>query len=160
MKKILVLSFVALMFVACNLAKDSVKLAPDIEITWIDPLGYYLPVDSVAASITQVDFVPMNSIDAYLKGVVFTYTDAYNNTIYGPTEMFPLYASIKGIVRPDSIDKVSIVNVYIPRTDSIYTYLVNTNLHSANAKVDFVFTDQYEMNTLDTASAWFGFYLE
>lgn len=160
MRKILVLSLFALMFVACNLAKDSVKLAPDIEITWIDPLGYYLPILPSTAQILQIDFKPMNSIDAYLKGVVFTYTDVNDNVIYGPTEMFPLYASIKGIVNPDSIDEVSVVNVHIPLTDSIYTYLVNTNLHSANAKVDFVFTDQYEMNTSDTASTWFGFYLD
>lgn len=160
MKKILVLSLFALMFVACNLAKDSVKLAPDIEITWIDPLGLYLPVDPVDAMIKTVDFKPMNSVDAYLKGVVFTYTDAAGNVLYGPTEMLPLYASVPGIVSPDSDYVVSVLNIYIPRTDSIYTYLVTNNLHSARAQVDFIFTDQYEMNTLDTATAWFGFYLE
>ena len=161
MRRILVLSlFAAMLFVGCNFAKNSVKLAPDVEITWIDPLGLYLPVTPAEAMIAQVDFEPRNSIDAYLKGVVFTYTDANGGLIYGPTEMLPLYAVVPGIVVPDTIPMVSVMNIFIPRTDSIYAELVARNLHGANAKVDFIFTDQYEMNTLDTASAWFGFYLE
>lgn len=157
MRKILVLSTLALVFVACNLAKDSVKLAPDIQITWIDPLGNYVAPGGGTTPINYVYFVPMNSVDAYLKGMVFTYYDVNGNVIYGPSEIFPLFAKIDGIVQPDSVDTTIVQNLTIP-TDTVANYLVNNNLFSAKAQLDFIFTDQYEMNLLDTATVWFGLY--
>jgi hypothetical protein len=125
----------------------------------MDPVAYYLPITTGDATFT-VNFEPKNSIDAYLKGAVFTCTDANGGLIYGPTELLPIYLAVPGIVVPDTIPSASLIGVLIPRVDTVYTELVTRNLHSASVKIDFIFTDQYEMNTLDTASAWFGLYVE
>lgn len=157
MRKILVLTFIALLFVACNFAKNAAKFRPDIKVTWINPLGTYVNVGDTLADITEVDFIPQNSVDAYLKGFIFTYYDGNGNVIFGPSELFPLFAKVDGVVDPDSVNTTKILNLKIP-SDTVAIYLYNTKLQSAKAKLDFVFTDQYEMGSIDTASTWFGFY--
>lgn len=157
MRKILVLSFIALLFVACNFAKNAAKFKPDIVVTGIDPISNYVAPGGGTTTIAVVGFKPRNSIDAYMKGFTFTYYDVNNTVIYGPSELFPLYIKIDGIVDPDSVDSVAVINLQLP-TDTVATYLINNNLYSAKAQLYFIFTDQYEMGTSDTAMCWFGLY--
>ena len=39
MKKFMILIVLAMIFVACDYASDSLALKPDIEITWVNPLA-------------------------------------------------------------------------------------------------------------------------
>jgi hypothetical protein len=154
MKKLLVLMVLGLAFIACDYAKESVELNPDLEITWINPIGWYFE-DVGPAGPIEVDFVPENSLDSYLTEFIFEYYDMNDNLFY-QSEPMPLYAKIEGIVERPDVDTTRILNLYVP-ADTVVTYLTTNNMHSAKALFKFVFTDEL-FETTDTSTVWFGFY--
>lgn len=160
MKKFLVLTGLIALFVACDYASDSVSMTPDIEITFIDPLGWYvskgdtLPTDS--AWINQVNFSPENSVDCYLRKMVWEYYDQNGNMFYGPNEI-PLYMKIPGKTGEGSCgDTATIYNILLPLAPVAFELDYQ---ESGEARLHFVFIDEYYGTREDTATVWFGFYM-
>jgi len=158
MKKFLVLLGIIALFVACDYAKESTELYPDIEITYMNPIGWYTSDGDtvVAATIEQINFVPENSVDCYLTKVIWEYYDEGNNIFYGPEEM-SLYLKIEGKVDEGSCsDTFYIYNLQLPLAPVWYHLDAG---QSAEARLHFVFVDEYWGSRTDTVTAWFGFYM-
>jgi hypothetical protein len=161
MKKFLVLLGLIAMFMACDYASDSVDLNPDVEVTFIDPLGWYVykadTLQGTPAEIQEIHFIPENSVDCYLQKMVWEYFDAQGNSFYGPQEI-ALYLKIEGRVNndPEECDTFMIYNIYLP-TEPVAQELEYGQ--SAEARLSFIFIDEYWGSKADTATAWFGFYV-
>ncbi len=159
MKKILVILAIMMVFIACDYAKESAKLKPDVEITYIHPMGWYTHTgDSTHyAVIDEIDFVAKNSVDCYLKELIWEYYDKNGNYIFGPAEPLAIYAKIKGITNPEAVDTFKLLNVNLP-LDTVRRYLSTKHLQSAKAILHFVVMDEY-FKSIDTTDVWFGIYL-
>ena len=159
MKRFLVLLGIIAMFVACDYASDAITTHPDVEITWIDPLGWYVyKIDTLGgeAPIDEVHFVPENSVDCYLDKLVWEYFDADGNSFF--IGEIPLYLKIEGKVDTSSCgDTFVIYNIKLPLEPVAEQLDYN---ESAEARLSFIFIDEYfGGSTADTAVAWYGFYL-
>lgn len=160
MKKFLVLLGAVVMFMACDYASDSVSLYPDVEITFINPLGWYVyksdTLMGTPAEIEEVHFVPENSVDCYLQKMVWEYFDTQGNSFFGPQEI-SLYLKIEGKTDNSTCgDTFKILNILLP-TEPVAKYLEYGQ--SAEARLSFIFIDEYWGSRADTAMAWYGFYL-
>jgi hypothetical protein len=133
MRKILVLSLFALMFIACNFATDAAKLKPDLEVTFINPL---------AATLYVADTVSGTSVS--IESIEFE-----------PFEM-AIYMKIPGIVYPDSITTYSILNIPLA-ADKVARHMLQNNLLVTKTYIGLVSEDDYGMGKTDTAWVWFGF---
>lgn len=160
MRKFLILLVFALAFIACDYAKEASELKPDIEITYINPLGWYTVLgDTILyATIEEIHFVPENSVDCYLKELVWEYYDVNDNCFFGPTDPLALYGKIEGIVDPCCVDTFILLGVSLP-LDTIRTYLQTKNLQSAKALLHFIAVDEYSGDKYDTCTVWFGIYM-
>jgi hypothetical protein len=160
MKRFLILLAVMVLFIACDYAKESVEMYPDIEITYMYPLGYYTcPADTnISAEIEEIKFVAENSIDCYLKELIWEYIDSNDNTFF-TSEPLAMYAKIEGKVDTGGVDTTILKNVYLP-LDTVRTYLVKESLHSAKALLHFIAVDEYYGTRYDTCDAWFGIYMQ
>ncbi|MEO0136689.1 MAG: hypothetical protein ABIL39_07565 [candidate division WOR-3 bacterium] len=155
MRKMLAIAGIALLFVACDFTKESVKLKPDIEVTFIDPVA--APVDNGGyANISEIHFVAKNSVDCTIKKMLWEYYTKDGTKFFGPFEI-SLYMKIKGIVEPTKVDTFILENVPLP-VDTVLAYLVNNNVYEAKAQLYFVAYDDYEMSRADTAECQFGLY--
>jgi len=155
MRRIFSLLTVVLLFVACDFAKESVKLKPDIEVTYINPVA--APVDAGGTvEIEKIDIVAKNSVDCTIERMIWEYYAIDGTRFLGPFQI-PIYVKIKGIVDPAKVDTSILENVPLP-VDTVLTYLVNTNTYEAKAKLSFVAYDDYNMGRADTADFWFGLY--
>jgi len=156
MKKFMTLILLAMIFVACDYAKDSLELKPDIEITWINPVAWYTwQGDSLyAAPIAEIYFVAENSIDSYLKEFTIDYY-ADDTLIFYSTPPISVYGKIEGIVQPGVIDTFILENVWVPLGPA-RDYLGPNE--SAKALLRFVAIDEIFENT-DTAEVWFGIWM-
>ncbi len=162
MKKILALMACLLIFVACDFARESMKVKPDIEITYINPLGAYIDVslqrgDTVA--IKEIHFVAKNSVDCTTDRMIIEYYSSDGTSrFFGPVNI-PIYVKIKGITDPKDVDTTKIENIPLP-IDTVIGYMLNPNSPSIDAKavLQFVAYDDYGEGTCDTATCWFGFY--
>ncbi len=155
MRKIFALLTVALLFVACDFAKESVELKPDIEVTFITPVA--APVDGGGtADIDEIHFVAKNSVDCTVKQMIWEYYAIDGTRFLGPFQI-PIYMKVKGIVDPAEVDTSVLMSVPLP-VDTVLTYLINTNTYEAQAKLYFVAYDDYNMAKADTAEFWFGLY--
>ncbi|HEX7320462.1 MAG TPA: hypothetical protein VF399_08930 [bacterium] len=158
MKKLLVLMFLGLAFIACDYAKEAVELNPDIEITWINPIGWYTyPGDSSSAQISDVYFVNENSLDCYLRELIYEYSDVYGSTPFFRSEPFPLYAKVEGIVERPYVDTTIINNLRLPLGHA-RTHMTDNGTHSVRALLKFVYSDEL-FEAYDTATVWFGIYM-
>jgi len=161
MKRFLVLLGAVAMFIACDYASDSVDLYPDIEITFIDPIAEYVTKAETLGGTTElieVHFVPENSVDCYLTKCIWEYYDAGGGLIYGPDEI-ALYLKIEGRVgtgEDECCDTFEVHNLTFP-TEPIADHLEYGE--SAEARLHFVFVDEYWGSRYDTATVWYGFYL-
>jgi len=159
MRKILVLSLFALMFIACNFATDAAKLKPDLEVTFINPLAATLYVADTASgtsvSIESIKFEPRNSVDATVTKIIIDYRDESGSVFYGPFEM-AIYMKIPGIVYPDSITTYSILNIPLA-ADKVANHMLQNNLLVTKTYIGLVSEDDYGMGKTDTAWVWFGF---
>jgi len=159
MKKILVLSLFALMFVACNLAKDSVKMKPDLEVTSISPLAATLyvtdTVSGTTSEISTIEFRSKNSVDCTVNKVIIEYRNEDNSVFYGPFSM-AIYMKVSGIVNPDSVTVYSIENIPLA-ADKVAQHMLQNNLLVTKAYIGIVSEDDYDMGRTDTAWVWFGF---
>ncbi|MGQ9701664.1 MAG: hypothetical protein ACUVQT_04325 [bacterium] len=155
MKKILALMLGAILFVACDFAKESVEFKPDIEVTFITPVA--APVDSGSeVTIEEIDFVAKNSVDCTINRMIWEYYTIDGTRFFGPFQI-PIYRKVKGIVNPAEVDTSKLENVPLP-VDTVLTYLINTNTYEAEAKLYFVASDDYGMGHADTAEFRFGLY--
>jgi len=155
MRKILAIMAVALLFVACDFARESVKLKPDIEVTFINPVA--APVDEGGfANIAEIHFVAKNSVDCTVKEMLWEYYTKDGSKFFGPFEI-SLYMKVKGLVDPVKVDTSILENVPLP-IDTVLTYLINTNTYEAKAKLYFIAYDDYYGTRTDTAEFQFGLY--
>jgi hypothetical protein len=157
MKKFLVLIPLIALFIACDYASEAVKLKPDIEITWIDPLATTtFDGDSTSYfTIAEIHFVAKNSVDCYLTKMLWEYYDENDYLFYGPDEI-PLYAKIEGIVDPSEVDTFIILNI------PVFLEPVRDELNegqSAKVLLRFVAVDEYSETEYDTCDTWFGVYM-
>jgi len=158
MRMLLVIMFLGLTFIACDYAKEATELNPDIEITYMDPMGWYtVPGDTIAfATIEETHFVAENSMDCYLRELIFEYYDKNDNLIF-QSEPLALYAKINGKMSPTEADTFILYNVSLP-LDTAVTYLTNNHLASVKALLHYVASDEY-FDKYDTTTVWFGIYM-
>lgn len=156
MKKFIILILLAMIFVACDYASDSLALKPDIEITWIDPVAWYTAAGDTtyAATINEIHFVPENSLDSYLKEFTIEYYVDDTSLVY-TTAPVPVYGKIEGLVGQTCCDTFKLVGIAVP-LDPARNHLSPNE--SAKALLRFVAIDEYFENT-DTADVWFGIYM-
>jgi len=159
MRKILVLSFIALLFVACNFVKDAAKFKPDLEVTFITPLAATLYVaDTVSGTekeISSIDFKARNSVDCTVEKIIIDYRDEDGSVFYGPFYQ-AIYMKVSGIVDPESVTVYSIANIPLA-ADKVAKHMLQNNLLVTRAYIGLVSEDDYGMGRTDTAWAWFGF---
>jgi hypothetical protein len=156
MKKFMILILLAMIFVACDYATDSLALKPDIEITWIDPVAWYTAAgdSTYAVVLNEIDFVAENSLDSYLKDYTIEYYVNDTSLVY-TTAPVPVYGKIEGRVNQTCCDTFKLMGVVVP-LDPARDHL-NAN-EAARAVLRFVAIDEYFENT-DTADVWFGIYM-
>lgn len=158
MKKFSILILAVMIFLACDYASESLDLKPDIEITYMDPVAYttYAGDPTTAVLISEIHFVPMNSLDSYLTEFSLSYYDNSGVLFYGPTAPVAIYGKIGGIVTAGVVDTFILVDVPVS--------LVPAQAHlssnqSAKVVLSFVAVDEYFENS-DTTEAWFGIYMQ
>ena len=156
MKKFMLLILLATIFVACDYTKEALELNPDIEITYINPLAWLTWAgDSLyAATIDEIHFVPVNSLDSYLKEYTISYY-INDSLVYGPTSPLAIYGKISGIVTQGAVDTFKLLNVPVPLGPARDRLGPN---ETAKAVLRFVAFDEYFENS-DTASVWFGIWM-
>lgn len=157
MKKFLVLLGVVVMFMACDYASESVELSPDVEITFMDPLAETVSkADTLGGSTAaiSVTFVPENSVDCYLTKCIWEYYQE-GELFFGPQEL-PLYLKVYGKVNSEDTCTYTVHGLILP-TEPVAERLEYGE--SAEARLYFVFVDEYWGSRTDTATAWYGFYL-
>jgi len=154
MKKFLVLLAVAVLFIACDYASESTELKPDVEITWMNPIGWVTSVGDTtpSAEIDEIHFVAENSVDCYLQKMVYEYYTADSNLFYGPTDM-PLYAKVVGRTDPYDVDTSKVLNVPVPLAPIRSTI---PSGEAAQVLLHFIFIDEYWGENYDTVTVWFG----
>ncbi len=157
MKKILALLVGVLLFIACDFAKESVKLKPDIEVAFVNPVaGIINGVDSVV--IEEIKIVSRNSVECTRDRMVWEYYTIGGERFFGPFQV-PIYMKIKGIVDPAEVDTSILENVPLP-VDTVWNYLTNPDHlgYEAKALIHFIAFDDYKMGNADTATFWFGLF--
>lgn len=156
MKKFMALALLLVIFLACDYAKESLELRPDIEITWIDPVAWYTSAGDTtyAATINEINFVAENSLDSYLKEFTIEYYVNDSSLVY-TTAPVPVYGKIEGLVGQTCCDTFKLLGIVVP-LDPARDHL-NAN-EAARAVLRFVAIDEYFENA-DTADVWFGIYM-
>lgn len=159
MKKFLVLVAIAVLFVACDFAKESTKLKPDVRITFMNPLAWATDYfDTTAyAIIEETHFLAGNSVDAHMVKLVWGYYDVNDELFYGPFEL-PLYLRIPGLTGDEdhAADTSILYNVPLP-LDTVRSYAFGNEIYEIKAELLYIFEDDYEWEKQDTAETWFGF---
>lgn len=156
MKKFMILILLAMIFVACDYASDSLALRPDIEITWIDPVCMYISVGDTSDyfQLDEIHFVAKNSLDSYLQDYTIEYYVHDTSLVY-TTAPVPVYGKIQGRVSQTCCDTFKLYNILIPLEPASSN--LNAN-EAARALLRFVASDEYFDKT-DTADVWFGIYM-
>ncbi|UCG31227.1 MAG: hypothetical protein JSV53_04930 [candidate division WOR-3 bacterium] len=156
MKKFMILVVSVMIFMACDYATESLELKPDIEITWLDPVAWYIyPYDTTySAQIAEIHFVAENSIDSYLSEFFIEYYTNADSLVF-TTAPVPVYGKIEGIVQAGCCDTFILYNIVVPLAPA-YQYLGPNE--SMQTLLHFVAVDEYFENT-DTAEVWFGIWM-
>jgi hypothetical protein len=159
MKKFMAVLFLVIMFIACDYAKDSLTDNPDIEVVYMNPIGWYTSIGDTVdlAVIEETKIIATNSIDCYLTKVIWEYVDATGDTFY-TGEPFALYAKIEGLVSPGNVDTTTIENLGLPLVPA-RDHLIANNLEAATVQLHFIAVSEYDPEKTDTCDAWFGIYL-
>ncbi len=152
MKKILVFLLPALVLISCN---D--LLGPDLEITSVSPLAWYVygPVSQITVDTIRV--VPMNSQDAHITGIDYDIVDAADNVLYDAPEQIPIYLAVPGLSATIVSCTVSLYNIVIPAGTAI-EYLFNNDLFSAKVNIRVISEADLFPERTDTAEAYVGIY--
>jgi len=159
MKKFLVLIITFAIFMACDYASDAISTDPDVEVTFINPVAFYVYKAETlggTAEILEVAFVPENSIDCYLSKIIWQYIDTGGNNFF--TGEVAAYLKIEGLSDTASCcDTFYLYGIQLP-TEPVAEHLDYNE--TAEARLRFVFIDEYYGGVrTDTAEAWVGFYL-
>ncbi len=156
MKKFMILVVLVMIFVACDYAKDSLELKPDIEITWLDPVAWYTSQSdsTYAATITEIHFVAENSLDSYLSEFFIEYY-TNNDSLVFTTAPVPVYGKIEGKTSQTCCDTFILYNIWVPLAPAQQHLGPN---ESMRALLHFVAVDEYFENS-DTADVWFGIWM-
>jgi hypothetical protein len=158
MKKFLVFLLVAaVVYIACDYAKEGTSLRPDVAITYMNPIGWYTSEydTTPTADIEEIHFVAENSVDCFLEKLVWEYYTEDSVIFFGPDEI-ALYGHIEGLVDPASADTFILENIKLPLQP------VRDNLETgeaARALLHFYIVDEYWGNRYDTVTVWFGIYM-
>jgi hypothetical protein len=160
MKKFMILAVLLAIFVACDYAKESLKNRPDVEVVFITPLGYYIVPGELPElmGIDTLKFVANNSVDSYLREVIWEYVDTEGNTFY-TGDPFALYVKLEGLVNNVAIDTAKILNLGLPLLPA-FNYLIDPSTpNAARAYLHFIFESEYDPEQTDTCDTWYGIYL-
>lgn len=152
MKKIFPVLFLALLLIGCDMASDAVKLKPDIEVTFVNPVAACVDSGSIA-TISEIKIVARNSVDSEIRDMVWVYYDRNGTQFFGPFEI-AMHLQVPGLIGPEEADTVGLENIPLP-ADTVLVYLFNTNQYEARAHIGLIAYDEYEMSATDTA--WFDF---
>jgi hypothetical protein len=157
MKKFMALALLVVIFLACDYAKESLELKPDIEVTWINPVAWVtFPGDTIdAAMIEEIHFVARNSIDSYLKEFTLEYYHDDTVLFFGPSDPIAIYGKIEGIVNPAIVDTFVLLGVPVPLGPA-RDYLGPNE--AARVLLRFVAFDELFEET-DTTDVWFGIWM-
>ena len=157
MKKFMALALLVIVFMACDYASEALEFKPDIEVVFMNPIGWYTsPFDTtVVAVIEQIKFVAENSVDCYLREVTWEYVDTNDSTFYVGAPL-ALYAKIEGLVG-ECCDTTTIENLALPLQPA-RDHLGGDNA-AARAYLHFVAEGEYDPEQTDTCTVWFGIYL-
>jgi len=155
MKKFMILTLLLVIFMACDYAKESLELKPDIEVTYMDPVAWstYTGDTLYSATIEEIHFVAENSVDSYLSEFYIEYYRIGDTLPYfGPTQPVAIYGKIEGIVNPAAVDTFILLGIPIPLHPVIDSVEAN---ETARILLHFVAIDEYFEHS-DTTTAWFG----
>lgn len=161
MKKFLVFGLlVAVFFIACDLATESVEKRADIELAWMNPMAAVTnEVDTtVYAYIEETGFVAMNSVDATIFKFVWAYYDGDSVLYFGPFET-AIYLKVRGrLTRAGECecDTAYILNIPLP-LDTVRSYAFRNGKYEAYCNLRFIARDDYLWGSEDTVEANFGF---
>ena len=69
MRKMILLFLIAVLFSVLYTACDTIDLtpAPEVEVSWFDPVGWHVQDSTTIAVIAQIDFHVMNYVDAIVR---------------------------------------------------------------------------------------------
>jgi hypothetical protein len=155
MKKLMTVMMLVLIFLACDYAKESLKLKPDIEVTYLNPVAWstFTGDSLLNATIDEIHFVSENSLDSYLTEFYLEYY-RMDDTLpfFGPTSPVAIYGKIPGIVNPAVVDTFILLGVPVPLLPVISNLEPN---ETARVLLHFVAVDEY-FEKSDTATIWFG----
>lgn len=161
MKKFLVFGLViAVFFVACDLASESIEKRADIELVYMNPMALVTyETDTLHyGEIEKTGFIAMNSVDATIIKFVWEYYDANDVLFFGPFET-SIYLKVPGrLNRGDECecDTVFIINIPLP-IDTVRSYAFRNNIYDAYCTFRFIARDDYGWDSRDTVEADFGF---
>jgi hypothetical protein len=156
MKKFMALMLLVVIFMACDYAKESLELKPDIEVTWINPVARAtFPGDTVPCVIEEIHFVARNSIDSYLREFTLEYYHDDTVLIFGPSDPIAIYGKIEGIVNPAIVDTFILLGVPVPLGPAQAQLGPN---EAARVLLRFVAYDEI-FEESDTTDVWFGIWM-
>lgn len=75
MRKMVLLFLVVVVFSVLYTACDSIDLtpAPQVEVFWFDPVGYYVTPGDTFAEIDEIQFRVLNYVDALVREMAIDY---------------------------------------------------------------------------------------
>jgi hypothetical protein len=83
MRKLIMLFLVAVVFSVLYTACDTIDLtpAPEVEVYFFTPMGFYVSDTTSIQVITQIDFRVMNYVDAIIREMAVDYRSVNNGDI-------------------------------------------------------------------------------
>jgi hypothetical protein len=151
---------VVVLFVACDLASESIEKKADIELVYMNPMAWVTSEFDTAhyGNIDETGFIAMNSVDATVFKFVWEYYDVNNVLFFGPFET-AIYLKVPGrLTRGDDVeyDTVYILNIPLP-IDTVRSYAFRNEIYDAYCRFRFIARDDYGWDSEDTVTADFGF---
>lgn len=147
-----VVGLVILCFVGC----EQMSMPPDILLSWIQPLAYYISDNAVTCSLT-VCIKPRNSVDSYLDYIQWEYYDKDNVQVGTISQPFHVYSRIPGKRDTSTKDSTIITGVIAPIQELVSNMVAKNHL-SSSIRLILTATSEYDHAQNDTVSCYVGLY--
>lgn len=157
MKKVLlglgVVGLTLLSFTGC----ESINTPPDIYLSWVDPLAFYVNDTSKLLNGISVGVVPQNSVDSYLDYIQWEYYNKDGTQVGSTSERFRIYVPIPG--KRDTVVRESTVvsNITVP-IEYLVNYMVVQKQYSGSVRLILTALSEYDHSQTDSASCVIGLY--
>jgi hypothetical protein len=136
---------------------ENVKVPPDILLSSVDPLAFYVNDTTKALQGLSISVVPRNSVDSYLDCIQWEYYDKDGIQVGSTSECFRIYARVPG--KRDTVLKEStIVYALIVPVDYLVNYMVSHSQFSGSVRLIVTAASEYDPEQTDTASCAVGMY--